>query len=109
MTGHIDLSRELKFKDGRRPPLHLPRGNHRPAAGLRLKRRFYTLSAANLPGGRGMGEPVRLMVDLPNEVEIVDLLIHNPEGRLLVASDAGNGFICAEKEIVAQTRSANRY
>jgi topoisomerase-4 subunit A len=41
--------------------------------------RFYTLSAANLPGGRGMGEPVRLMVDLPNEAEIVGAL-HPPPG-----------------------------
>jgi topoisomerase-4 subunit A len=55
-----------------------------------------------------MGEPVRLMVDLPNEVEIVDLFIHNPEGKLLVASDAGNGFLCAEKDIVAQTRSGKQ-
>ncbi len=70
--------------------------------------RFYTLSAANLPGGRGMGEPVRLMVDLPNESEIVDLFIHDPEGRLLVASTAGNGFVCAEKDIVAQTRGGKQ-
>ena len=44
--------------------------------------RFYTLSASNLPGGRGMGEPVRLMVDLPNEAEIVALFIHRPGQKL---------------------------
>jgi topoisomerase-4 subunit A len=42
---------------------------------------FYTLSAASLPGGRGLGEPVRLMVDLPNEAEIVDLFVHQPGTR----------------------------
>ena len=31
--------------------------------------------AANLPSGRGMGEPLRLMADLPNEARIVDMLV----------------------------------
>lgn len=108
MTGHIDLTRELKFKDGdgARFVFHAETTDRLLVFGS--NGRFYTVSAANLPGGRGMGEPLRLMVDLPNEVEIVDILIHNPEGRLLVASSAGNGFICAEKEIVAQTRSGKQ-
>ncbi len=108
MTGHIDLNRELKFKDGdeARFIFHAETTDRLLVFGS--NGRFYTLSAANLPGGRGMGEPLRLIVDLPNEAEIVDLLIHNPEGKLLVASDAGNGFVCAEKEIVAQTRSGKQ-
>jgi topoisomerase-4 subunit A len=108
MTGHIDLNRELKFKDGDGPRFIFHAETTDRLLVFGSNGRFYTLSAANLPGGRGMGEPVRLMVDLPNEAEIVDLLIHNPEGRLLVASDAGNGFICAEKEIVAQTRTGKQ-
>ncbi|WP_294614364.1 DNA topoisomerase IV subunit A, partial [uncultured Roseovarius sp.] len=101
MTGHIDLNRELKFKDGdgARFIFHAETTDRLLVFGS--NGRFYTVSAANLPGGRGMGEPLRLMVDLPNEVEIVDILIHNPEGKLLVASSAGNGIICAEKDIVA--------
>ncbi len=108
MTGHIDLSRELKFKDGDGPRFIFHAETTDRLLVFGSNGRFYTLSAANLPGGRGMGEPLRLMVDLPNEVEIVDLFIHNPEGRLLVASDAGNGFVCAEKEIVAQTRGGKQ-
>ncbi|MEP5152072.1 DNA gyrase C-terminal beta-propeller domain-containing protein, partial [Planktotalea sp.] len=70
--------------------------------------RFYTVSAANLPGGRGMGEPLRLMVDLPNEAEIVDLFIHKPGRKLVVASSAGDGFIVPEDDVVAQTRSGKQ-
>lgn len=70
--------------------------------------RFYTLSAANLPGGRGMGEPLRLMVDLPNEAEIVDLLIHVPDRKLIIASNEGNGFVVPENDIVAQTRAGKQ-
>ena len=108
MTGHIDLSRELKFKDGDGPRFIFHAETTDRLLVFGSNGRFYTLSAANLPGGRGMGEPVRLMVDLPNEAEIVDLFIHEPDGKLLVASSAGNGFVCEESEIVAQTRTGKQ-
>jgi topoisomerase-4 subunit A len=55
-----------------------------------------------------MGEPLRLMVDLPNEAQIVALFIHQPGRRLLVASNAGDGFIVPENDVVAQTRSGKQ-
>ena len=108
MTGHIDLGRELKFKDGDGPRhiFHAETTDRLLVFGS--NGRFYTLSAANLPGGRGMGEPVRLMVDLPNEAEIVALVIHRPGKKLLVASSAGDGFVVAEDEVVAQTRAGKQ-
>ena len=36
--------------------------------------RFYTLAADKLPGGRGFGEPVKLMVDIEGEGNVVALL-----------------------------------
>src|SRR5690606_15788426 len=70
--------------------------------------RFFTIAASTLPGGRGMGEPVRLMVDLPNECEVVDLFIHVPGARLLLASSAGDGFVVPEAEVIAQTRAGRQ-
>jgi topoisomerase-4 subunit A len=55
-----------------------------------------------------MGEPLRLMVDLPNEAAIVALFIHTPGRKLLVASSAGDGFVVAEEDIVAQTRAGKQ-
>ncbi|MBK0327719.1 DNA topoisomerase IV subunit A [Rhodobacteraceae bacterium F11138] len=108
MTGHIDLNRELKFKDGDGPRFIFHAETTDRLLIFGSNGRFYTLSAANLPGGRGMGEPVRLMVDLPNEAEIVDLIIHAPDRKLLVASTAGNGFVVSESDVVAQTRSGKQ-
>ncbi len=108
MTGHIDLKRELKFKDGDGPRFIFHAETTDRLLVFGTNGRFYTISAANLPGGRGMGEPLRLMVDLPNEAEIVDILIHNPERKLLVASNAGNGFVVPEPDVVAQTRSGKQ-
>ena len=108
MTGHIDLTRELKFKDGDGPlfTFHAETTDRLVVVGS--NGRFYTISASNLPGGRGMGEPLRLMVDLPNEAQIHSILIHVPGRKLLVASSAGDGFIVPEDEVIAQTRTGKQ-
>ena len=108
MTGHIDLARELKFKDGDGPRFIFHAETTDRLLVFASNGRFYTLSAANLPGGRGMGEPLRLMVDLPNEAEIIDIFIHKPGRKLLVASTSGDGFVVPEDDVLAQTRSGRQ-
>jgi topoisomerase-4 subunit A len=108
MTGHIDLTRELKFKDGDGPRFIFHAETTDRLLVFGSNGRFYTLSASNLPGGRGMGEPLRLMVDLPNEAQIVDLFTHAAGRKLLVASSAGDGFVVAEDDVVAQTRAGKQ-
>ena len=108
MKGHIALDQTLKFKDGDEGRYFIKAETTDKLLILGSNGRIYTLACANLPGGRGMGEPVRLMVDLPNEVEMVGLRIHNPEGHLIVASSAGDGFRVPEAEIVAQTRAGKQ-
>ena len=108
MKGHIDLATELKFRDGDEGRFVFHAETTDKLLILGSSGRFYTIGAATLPGGRGLGEPLRLMVDLPNEVEIVDLFLHRPEGKLLLASSAGDGFIVPEADVLAQTRSGKQ-
>jgi topoisomerase-4 subunit A len=70
--------------------------------------RFYTLAADKLPGGRGQGEPIRLMIDLPNEHDIVALFPYRPGLKLLVASNDGRGFLVDGEEALAQTRAGKQ-
>lgn len=108
MTGHIDLKRELKFKDGDGPRFIFHAETTDRLLAFASNGRFYTVQASTLPGGRGMGEPLRLMVDIPNEAEIIDLFIHKPGRKLLVASTEGNGFAVPEDDILAQTRTGKQ-
>ncbi|ABG31033.1 DNA topoisomerase IV subunit A [Roseobacter denitrificans] len=108
MTGHIDLGRELKFKDGDGPRFIFHAETTDRLLVFGSNGRFYTVSASSLPGGRGMGEPLRLMIDLPNEAEIVTILTHAPDRKLLVASSAGDGFVVPEADVVAQTRTGKQ-
>jgi len=108
MTGHIDLTRELKYKDGDSPRFMFHAETTDKLLVLGNNGRFYTVLAANLPGGRGMGEPLRLMVELPNDVDIVDILIYTPGSKLLIASSAGDGFIVPQDDVIAQTRTGKQ-
>ncbi len=108
MKGHLDLSQELKFKDGDEGRFIFHAETTDKLLLLGSNGRFYTLASSTLPGGRGMGEPVRLMVDLPNETEMVDLFIHKPGRKLLLASSAGDGFVVPEEEVLAQTRTGKQ-
>jgi len=108
MKGHVDLSQELKYKDGdeKRFVFHAETTDKLLMFGG--NGRFYTMSCSELPGGRGMGEPIRLIVDLPNDANMVDLFIHQPDRKLLLASSAGDGFVVEENDIVAQTRTGKQ-
>ena len=108
LKGHNADPETLKFKDGDEGRYVIKAETTDKLLILGSNGRIYTLACASLPGGRGMGEPVRLMVDLPNEVETVGLRIYNPQGHLIVASSAGDGFRVPEAEIVAQTRAGKQ-
>ncbi len=108
MKGHVALDSELKFKDGDAGRFIFHAETTDKLILFGSNGRFYTLACSNLPGGRGMGEPIRLMVDLPNEADMVDLFLHKSGRKLLVASTAGDGFIVAEDEVIAHTRTGRQ-
>ena len=70
--------------------------------------RFYTLQADKLPGGRGHGEPIKLMVDMDAAEDIVGVFVHKAGRKLLVVSTEGRGFVVAEDDVLANTRKGKR-
>src|SRR5579885_1140895 len=69
--------------------------------------RFYTIDASKLPGGRGFGEPVSLMVDMEG-AEIVGVAPFAGGRKFLVASKSGNGFVVKEEDCLANTRKGKQ-
>jgi topoisomerase-4 subunit A len=70
--------------------------------------KFFTMAADQLPGGRGHGEPLRLMVDLEENHEFAEMFVHQPGRKLLLAATSGHGFIVPEDEVVAMTRKGKQ-
>ncbi|MGB1076701.1 MAG: DNA topoisomerase IV subunit A [Bdellovibrionales bacterium] len=108
MKGHGANPEEIKYKDGDKHGHVLEAYTTDKILILATNGRFYTLGGDKLPSGRGFGEPVRLIIDLPNEADIVDILIYNTEEKFLVASSDGRGFIVKSEDLLAQTKTGKQ-
>jgi topoisomerase-4 subunit A len=108
VKGHNGSSAEQKYKEGDAPRFAISAETTDRLMIFGTNGRFYTLGIDRLPGGRGQGEPLRLMIDLPNEHDIVALFPYRPGMELLVAASDGRGFVVDGDEAVAQTRAGKQ-
>ncbi|WP_367715010.1 DNA topoisomerase IV subunit A [Nitratireductor sp. GISD-1A_MAKvit] len=108
MKGHLADFSSLSFKEGDSLKIAFHAQTTDKILLFTTGGKVFTIGADRLPGGRGHGEPVRIMVDMDNDQAIVTAFAHDPERKLLVVSHAGNGFVVAEKEIVANTRKGKQ-
>ncbi|MEJ2119213.1 MAG: DNA topoisomerase IV subunit A [Alphaproteobacteria bacterium] len=107
-TGHLEPDAEAKYKEGDAEQFRIHAQTSDRLIAFASNGRFYTIGVDKLPGGRGHGEPLRLMVNIGNAEEIVALMVHKPGRKLIVASSDGRGFIVPEDEVVAQTRNGKQ-
>ena len=106
MKGHLDAAglAALKFKDGDAALFQFSAQITDKIVIAAENGRFYTLAADKLPGGRGFGEPLRLMIDLDGDIGIVDIFRASIAEKLLVAASDGRGFIVRSADVLAETR-----
>lgn len=111
LKGHTVATEEIKYKEGDEAKFILKAETTDKLLIFTTLGRFYTLAVDKLPGGRGHGDPLRLIIDLASEEDVVDLLIHSPreeDVKILVASKDGRGFITSRASLVAQTRGGKQ-
>ena len=108
IRGHQEDLAGLKYKDGDRGRFVLRAHTTDRLLAFGTNGRFYTIPCDRLPNGRGHGEPLRLMIDLGNDQDIVQLLVHEPGSNLAVAASDGRGFLVPEDAVAAQTRGGKQ-
>jgi topoisomerase-4 subunit A len=108
MKGHLEDFSSLAYKDGDRGQFAFHAMSSDRVMLFSSSGKFFTLDVAKLPGGRGHGEPVRLICDLDAADSIVGLFVHVPGTRRLLASSEGDGFIVSEEECLANTRKGKQ-
>ncbi|MFK4794878.1 DNA topoisomerase IV subunit A [Sphingobium sp. ZW T5_29] len=110
LTGHRDLASAdtLKFKEGDGPMIAFHAQTTDKLLLATSAGRIFTLGADRLPGGRGFGDPVRSLVDMDDQGQIVALLPARRDGELLLASSDGRGFVAAMADIIAETRKGKQ-
>jgi topoisomerase-4 subunit A len=110
MRGHVEDAEAatLKFKEGDELAFLVRAQTTDKILLAASDGRFYTLAGDRLPGGRGFGEPVKLMVDIEGEGNVVALLKAGAAEKLLVASSDGRGFVTPAAGAVAETRKGKQ-
>jgi topoisomerase-4 subunit A len=106
--GHLEEDAPVKYKDGDRERFRFHAETTDKLVLFATNGRFFTLSCDKLPGGRGLGEPVRLMVEMANDQDVVELFVHRPGRRLFVASSDGRGFVVEEDGVLAEKRTGKQ-
>ncbi len=108
MKGHLTDMSKVAFKEGDALKASFHADSHDKILLFTTNGKFFTLGGDKLPGGRGHGEPVRVMVDMENDADIVNAFRHDPNRKLLLVSHQGNGFITTEKDVIANTRKGKQ-
>ena len=108
MKGHATDLTSVQFKGDDHLALSFHTETTAKIMVLTTNGKVYTLDASKLPGGRGFGDPVRLMADIDEGADIVTAWAHKPGAKLIFASSAGRGFIASSDDTVANTRKGRQ-
>jgi topoisomerase IV subunit A len=108
LKGHATDLTNLQFKGDDGLAFAFPTETTAKVLLLSTDGKAFTLEASKLPGGRGFGEPIRLMVDLDAEAEIMAAFPYAAGAKRLVAARDARGFIVSEDDLVANTRKGRQ-
>jgi topoisomerase-4 subunit A len=108
LKGHVTDLTTLQFKGDDALKISFHTETTAKILVLTTDGKIYTLEASKLPGGRGFGDPIRLMADIDEGAAIVDVLPYRPNTRLLIASSIGRGFVSSAEDVVANTRKGRQ-
>jgi len=106
--GRVEDPSELKFKEGDGPGFLVPAETTDKLLIFASDGRFFTVACDKLPSARGHGEPLRLMLELDDRVQIVAVFPHRAGARRFVASSRGYGFILPDDEALANRRAGKQ-
>jgi topoisomerase-4 subunit A len=107
--GHLPPEAELRFKEGDALKFAVHAETTDRIVVFATNGKAFTLKAEAIPRGRGDGQPVRLLVELTNEDDIIAMHVHKDGmGRFLVASTDGRGFLVKAEELLAEKRTGKQ-
>ena len=108
MKGHVEDHKSVKYKEGDREHFLVHAQTTDKLMLFSTNGKFYALDVSALPGGRGHGEPIRLMVDMGNDDAVVSAFLYEGARKFLVASSSGHGFIVSEGDCLSNTKKGKQ-
>jgi topoisomerase IV subunit A len=108
LKGHIEDTSTLTYKDGDQGHFVIHAMTTDKIMLFSSSGKFFTLEGSKLPGGRGHGEPLRLLADVEATDQVIALFVYQAGAKRLIASSDGDGFIVNEDDCVANTRKGKQ-
>ncbi len=108
LKGHTEDPSTIKYKEGDRERFVLDAMSNEKLTLFSTAGKSYSLAIADLPGGRGQGEPIRLIADMGAGEEPLSILKAEEGRTFLLASTAGHGLFVEEKDTLANTRKGKQ-
>lgn len=108
-SGHDMDTSTLSFKDGDSLMTIVKTRTVHPIVVIDTEGRAYTISAAEVPGGRSDGLPVASLVDLQNRAKIAALCAAHPDTKYFFSTSAGYGFIATLKDLVSRQKAGKTF
>jgi topoisomerase IV subunit A len=104
LKGHIEDLSTLAFKGDDSLKASFPAETISKILVVATNGKVFTLDASKLPGGRGHGEPIRLMADIDEGADIATVLLYRPGAKAIIAATDGRGFIVGHDDMLSSTR-----
>ncbi|MDB5478127.1 MAG: parC [Alphaproteobacteria bacterium] len=106
LKGHVkDAAIEQKYKEGDKERFVIEGYTTDKFIFFASDGRFFTVGGDKFPGGRGFGDPVRLMVSMGDNTDILTFFKYDEKAKMLVAASDGRGFVVPMKDVLAQTKN----
>ena len=103
--GHDIDPAGLSYKAGDKYLAHACGKSNQPVIFIDSTGRSYALDPLSLPSARSQGEPLTGKLTLPAGATIEQVIMESEKQELLMASDAGYGFICKFEDLIARNKA----
>ncbi len=103
--GHDIDPAGLSYKAGDKYLAHACGKSNQPVIFIDSTGRSYALDPLSLPSARSQGEPLTGKLTLPAGATIEQVIMEPEKQELLMASDAGYGFICKFEDLIARNKA----
>lgn len=103
--GHDIDPEGLSYKAGDKYLAHACGKSNQPVIFIDSTGRSYALDPLSLPSARSQGEPLTGKLTLPAGATVEQVIMEPEKQELLMASDAGYGFICKFEDLIARNKA----
>ena len=108
LKGHSDLAADFSFKEGDTLAFALHAHTTDKIIFVASNGQSFSLDASKVASGRGYGDAIRLVLDIPADADILDMFIHAGVAKLLLATAKGYGFVADASNLLATTRKGKQ-